>query len=183
MQIYELVILDRDGVINEDSDNYIKAEYEWQALPGSLEAIADLNKAGYKVAIATNQSGISRKLFSVQTLTDIHKKMLSELSDKGGFIDKILYCPHRTKDNCTCRKPSPKMLLTIMKSLNISNEKTLFIGDSIKDTKAANNAKCSAALVKTGKGTKTIEKHSSELVDIPIFENLFEAVHKGILNE
>ncbi len=174
---YKLVILDRDGVINEDSNEYIKSPGEWHAIPGSLEAIAKLNKAGCKVVIATNQSGIARGLFTVKTLQKIHQKMQDELAKIGAHIDDIFYCPHHPDDNCACRKPKPKMLLEILRKYNAP---ALFIGDSFKDIQVARKIGCDVFLVRTGKGNKTFEEHHSELTDIPVYEDLLQAVSSFI---
>jgi D-glycero-D-manno-heptose 1,7-bisphosphate phosphatase len=114
-----LVILDRDGVINHDSDDYIKSPDEWQPLPGSLEAIARLCRADYTVVVATNQAGVGRGLFSLEMLTRIHRKMASSIRDKGGRLDSIFFCPHSPADQCGCRKPKPGMLLEISDRLSI----------------------------------------------------------------
>src|SRR5947207_472337 len=106
----KLIVLDRDGVINNDSENFIKSPDEWRAIPGSLEAIARLNQAGYRVVVATNQSGVGRGLFGMTTLTEIHEKMFKALTQVGGRIDAVFYCPHAADSNCECRKPKPGML-------------------------------------------------------------------------
>ncbi|KPJ68015.1 MAG: hypothetical protein AMJ43_00945 [Coxiella sp. DG_40] len=173
----KLIILDRDGVINEDSDQYIKSPKEWHAISGSLEAIAKLNKTGYKVVVATNQSGIARNFLTVNILSAIHKKMQNKLAKSGGHIDDIFYCPHHPDDNCMCRKPNPKMLLDILNKYNINANKCLLIGDSLKDIHVAKKIGCKVILVKTGKGNKTLREYSHELKNIPIFENLAEAVN------
>ncbi len=141
---YKLIILDRDGVINQDSKVYIKSPDEWIALPGSLEAIAKLNKSGYKVAVASNQSGIARGLFSEKTLQQIHQKMHKELAKVGGHFDAVSYCPHQPDDNCNCRKPKPKMLLDLMHKFNASAAETIFIGDKDTDVATAKAAGCDA---------------------------------------
>lgn len=145
----KLIILDRDGVINYDSDDFIKSPDEWRAIPGSLEAIALLNKAGIKVAIASNQSGLARGYFTEDTLQKIHEKMLNELRQHHGHVDKIFYCPHGPKDNCLCRKPKPGMLLQAFKYFNITPEETCFAGDSQRDIDAAAAAGCHSALIDT----------------------------------
>lgn len=154
----KLIILDRDGVINHDSDNYIKSAGEWIPISGSLEAIAKLNNTGYKVAIATNQSGIARGYYTIKILDKMHQKMQSLLSEIGGTIDYIAYCPHGPDDNCSCRKPKPRMLLNIAEKFSIKTENIIFIGDTITDMQAANAANIGFVLVKTGKGTKTLNK-------------------------
>jgi D-glycero-D-manno-heptose 1,7-bisphosphate phosphatase len=176
---YKLVILDRDGVINQDSNEYIKSPDEWHAIPGSLEAIAKLNKASVKVVIATNQSGVARGLFTIKTLHKIHQKMQNELAKIGGHIDDIFYCPHHPDDNCLCRKPQPKMLLDILQKYSKGNKlvaPTLFIGDSFKDIETARKVGCDAFLVKTGKGNKTLKEHNNELKDVAIYKDLLQAV-------
>lgn len=173
----KLIILDRDGVINEDSDQYIKSPDEWRAIPGSLEAIVKLNNAGYKVVIATNQSGIARNFFTKDILLTIHNKMQNELTKIDGHIDDIFYCPHHPNDNCVCRKPNPKMLLDIIKKYKIKANQSCLIGDSLKDIQAAKKIGCKAILVKTGKGETTLREHCNELKNIPTFENLAEAVN------
>ncbi|OQW93685.1 MAG: D-glycero-beta-D-manno-heptose-1,7-bisphosphate 7-phosphatase, partial [Beggiatoa sp. IS2] len=116
----QLIILDRDGVINHDSDEYIKSPEEWKPIAGSLEAIARLNQAGYRVVIATNQSGLTRGLFTLDDLHEIHSKMLKQLADAGGAIEAIFFCPHSQKDNCSCRKPRPGLFYDIANRLGIS---------------------------------------------------------------
>lgn len=139
---YKLIILDRDGVINQDSKFYIKSPDEWIPISGSLEAIAKLNKAGYKVAVASNQSGIARGLFSEEMLQRIHAKMHAEIAKAGGHLDAIVYCPHHPDDNCDCRKPKPKMLLDLMHKFNASAAETIFIGDKDTDVETAQAAGC-----------------------------------------
>ncbi|MES2203938.1 MAG: D-glycero-beta-D-manno-heptose 1,7-bisphosphate 7-phosphatase [Pseudomonadota bacterium] len=145
----KLIILDRDGVINYDSPDFIKSPEEWHAIPGSLEAIALLNKAGIKVAIASNQSGLARGYFTEDTLKKIHQKMLDELKKCGGHIDKIFYCPHGPHDDCACRKPKPGMLLQAFEYFNVKPEEACFAGDSQRDIDAASAAKCRAIYINT----------------------------------
>ncbi|MCK4608544.1 MAG: D-glycero-beta-D-manno-heptose 1,7-bisphosphate 7-phosphatase [Gammaproteobacteria bacterium] len=173
---YKLIILDRDGVINKDSDDYIKSPAEWHAIYGSLAAIAKLNKMGCKVVVATNQSGIGRGLFSEDTLEQIHQKMQRELAVVGGSLDGIFYCPHHPDDNCECRKPKPKMLLHILHKYNMTPKETLVIGDSLRDIKAAKAIGCDSVLVKTGKGERTLAKYADELQDIPVMDTLAAVV-------
>lgn len=152
----KLAILDRDGVINHDSDSYIKSPDEWQAIPGSLEAIARLNAAGYRVAVATNQSGISRGLFDLATLGSIHSKMNQVVTLAGGHIDAIFFCPHLPDAHCSCRKPRPGMLLEILRRYGLSARGVPMIGDTLRDMQAAEAAGCHRHLVLTGKGAQTL---------------------------
>ncbi|HUW97853.1 MAG TPA: D-glycero-beta-D-manno-heptose 1,7-bisphosphate 7-phosphatase [Acidiferrobacter sp.] len=151
-----LVILDRDGVINEDSDAYIKTPDEWQPIPGSLEAIARLTQAGFHIVVATNQSGISRGLFNVDMLNRIHSRMIDEIHHKGGEIDAIFFCPHGPKDHCRCRKPGIGLFEDIAKRLKTNLNGTYAVGDALRDVEAAQAANAVPILVRTGKGQKTI---------------------------
>jgi D-glycero-D-manno-heptose 1,7-bisphosphate phosphatase len=151
----KLVILDRDGVINFDSAQYIKNPAEWKPIPGSLEAIARLNHAGYKVVVATNQSGIGRGLFDMDTLNAIHEKMHEALSTAGGRVDAIFYCPHPADSDCDCRKPKPGLFKQIAACLNAKLAGVPAIGDSLRDLEAAAAVECQPMLVLTGKGEKT----------------------------
>ncbi len=167
------VLLDRDGVINADSDDYIKSAEEWQPIPGSLEAIALLNQQGYKVAVFTNQSGLARGLFNLDTLNAMHTKMQRLLAEQGGTIEAIYYCPHAPKDRCTCRKPEPGLLLRFSEDFQTSLEDLYFVGDAWKDVEAALAVHAKPLLVKTGKGERTLADHPE--VNIPIFEDLYAA--------
>jgi D-glycero-D-manno-heptose 1,7-bisphosphate phosphatase len=151
----KLVILDRDGVINYDSDQFIKTPDEWKPIPGSLEAIAKLNHAGYRVVIASNQSGIGRGLFDMATLNAINAKMYKALSHLGGRIDALFYCPHPAEANCACRKPQPGMFHDIAHRFNTSLLDVMSVGDSLRDAQAAYQAGAQPILVLTGKGRKT----------------------------
>ena len=157
-----LVILDRDGVINHDSDDYIKSVDEWSPIPGSIEAIAQLSQAGYKVIIATNQSGLARGYFDEITLANIHSTMRSLVEHAGGTIDAVFYCPHGPDDNCACRKPLPGMLDQIETEFNTSVENAFFIGDTEKDIDVALAKHCRPILVRTGKGAATEKQLNSE---------------------
>ena len=154
----KLVILDRDGVINYDSDEFIKSPDEWVPIPGSLEAIARLHQAGYRVVVATNQSGIARGLFDIVTLNAIHQKMHSAAKMAGADIDAIFFCPHAADDNCDCRKPKPGLLHEIAKRFNVSLKGVPAIGDSLRDLQAGFVTGCTPYLVLTGKGEKTRAK-------------------------
>lgn len=173
----KLIVLDRDGVINHDSDAYIKKPDEWQPIEGSLEAIARLNHGGYVVAIASNQSGLARGYFDIDTLTAIHRKMEEMLAKIGGRIDAIFYCPHGPDDGCSCRKPKPGMLLEIGQRFNVPLKDVIFIGDSVTDIKAATNADANAVLVRTGKGSKAEKIIQAEAdLSVPVYDDLASAV-------
>jgi D-glycero-D-manno-heptose 1,7-bisphosphate phosphatase len=152
----KLIILDRDGVINYDSDQYIKSPEEWRPVPGSLEAIARLNHAGYRVVVATNQSGIGRGLFDMAMLNSIHEKMHKALTQAGGRLDAIFFCPHSADSKCDCRKPKTGMLLEIGKRFNVELTGVPCIGDSLRDLQAAESVGAQPMLVLTGKGEKTL---------------------------
>ena len=147
-----LILLDRDGVINFDSADYIRNPAEWQPLPGALQAIVRLREAGHQVAVCTNQAGIGRGLFTLQDLQAIHGKMLEELQALGADLDGLAFCPHRPTDDCECRKPKPGMLLAMMDQLTREPAETCFVGDSLKDVEAALSAGCEPILVRTGNG-------------------------------
>jgi len=151
----KLVILDRDGVINYDSDQYIKSPGEWKPMPGSLEAIAKLTQAGYKVVIASNQSGIGRGLFDMDTLNAIHDKMHRAVQSLGGRIDAVFYCPHTNESKCSCRKPKPGMFLRIGACFNTDLSEAFVIGDSLRDLQPAASVGARPVLVLTGKGGVT----------------------------
>ena len=151
----KLIILDRDGVINIDSALYIKSPAEWKPIEGSLEAIARLNQSGYRVVVATNQSGIGRGLIDMDTLNAMHEKMHKCLAAVGGRVDAIFYCPHTADEKCDCRKPKPGMFERIAKVYNIDLRGVPTIGDSLRDLQAGSAAGCTPFLVRTGKGEKT----------------------------
>ncbi len=153
----KLVILDRDGVINYDSDQFIKTPDEWRPIPGSLEAIARLNQWGYRVVVATNQSGIGRGLFEMDMLNSIHNKMMKSAAQVGGRIDAVFFCPHTTTDDCACRKPKPGMLHEIASRYNTDLNGVPLIGDSLRDLQAATAIGAQPMLVMTGKGVKTVD--------------------------
>jgi D-glycero-D-manno-heptose 1,7-bisphosphate phosphatase len=151
----KLVILDRDGVINYDSDQFIKSPDEWRPIPGSIEAISRLTQWGYRVVVATNQSGIGRGLFDMDTLNSIHDKMSRAVSLAGGRIDAIFFCPHPADSPCDCRKPRPGMLREIATRYNADLAGVPAIGDSLRDLQAAIAVGAQPILVLTGKGEKT----------------------------
>jgi D-glycero-D-manno-heptose 1,7-bisphosphate phosphatase len=167
------VLLDRDGVINHDSDEFIKSPEQWLPIDGSLEAIALLNRHGYKVVVITNQSGLARGLFDADMLEKIHAKMQRMTEEKGGKIDAIYFCPHGPDDDCACRKPKPGLFEAFAADNNIKLDGMTAIGDSLRDLQAAKAAGANPILVKTGKGQKTLTENPN--LDIPVFENLYDA--------
>jgi D-glycero-D-manno-heptose 1,7-bisphosphate phosphatase len=170
------IILDRDGVINFDSFDYIKSPEEWRAIPGSLEAIAELNRAGYHVVVATNQSGVARGLYDLEMLNQIHEKLIRELAAVGGYIDEIFFCPHHPDEACGCRKPKPGLFHLIRDKYNVNLEDTFFIGDTATDVEVALAIGSKPLLVLTGKiGEKAFADYAPAKT-IPRFKNLAEAV-------
>lgn len=172
-QSKKYVLLDRDGVINHDSGDFIKSPEEWLPIDKSLEAIALFNKHGYQVVIITNQSGVGRDLYSDAVLTDIHLKMTRLTEAKGGKISHIYYCPHLPDAACKCRKPKPGMLQQFSQDADAPLDDIYFIGDSLRDIEAGIAAGAKSLLVKTGNGKKTLAANPD--LNIPIFENLYDA--------
>ncbi len=170
----KLIILDRDGVINRDSDEFIRSPEEWEPIPGSLEAIARLNHCGYRVVVATNQSGVGRELLDMETLLRIHDKMRYQLAEAGGNIDAVFFCPHRPKDNCDCRKPKPGLLLDIAARLRVPLAGVPAVGDSMRDVEAAEAAGACPILVRTGNGQQT-EADAAGVLHIPVYDDLATA--------
>jgi len=167
----KLVILDRDGTINHDSDEYIKSPAEWRPIEGSLEAIARLTQAGFRIVVATNQSGIARGLLDTATLISIHDTLQRATAQAGGRIDAFFFCPHAADAKCKCRKPEPGMLLEVARRFNISLENTYMAGDALRDLQAAAAAGARPVLVLTGRGRRT--RDSGGLPPgTAIFENL-----------
>lgn len=152
MNTTKLLILDRDGTINVDSDEYIKSPAEWSAIPGSLEAIARLNHAGWHVVVVTNQSGLGRGVFEVSDLNAIHSLMHHKLAEHGGRIDAVFYCPHTPDDACQCRKPQPGLLQAVAQRYGVALEGIPVVGDHLRDLVAATSVGCEPHLVLTGKG-------------------------------
>lgn len=171
----KLIILDRDGVINQDSDEFIKTVDEFIPLPGSLEAIARLNQAGYRVTIATNQSGIARGYYDIATLNAMHDKLRRLLSNFGAGIDMIAFCPHGPDDNCNCRKPEAGMYREIAERFETSLKGVPVIGDSLRDLVAAKEVGARPILVRTGKGIRTLEKGEG-LEGVSVYDDLATAV-------
>jgi D-glycero-D-manno-heptose 1,7-bisphosphate phosphatase len=170
----KLAILDRDGVINHDSDLYIKSPAEWRAIPGAIEAIARLNQGGYRVAVATNQSGIGRGLFDMATLNAINDKMMEMVFRHGGRIDALFFCPHTPDEDCSCRKPRTGMLEEIAARFHAELKSVPCVGDSLKDLQAADAVGAQPILVLTGKGRQTREQGGLPKRTL-VFEDLAEA--------
>ncbi len=168
-----LVVLDRDGVINEDSPNYIRSAEEWIPIPGSLEAIGRLTREGWIVAVATNQSGIGRGYYDERTLAAIHAKMEDAVADHGGRIELIAHCPHAPEVGCTCRKPEPGLLRRISTRLAVPLTRVPVIGDAPRDLEAARRVGARPILVLTGKGRETLQ---GGVEGVEVFENLHAAV-------
>ncbi|MBI2313081.1 MAG: D-glycero-beta-D-manno-heptose 1,7-bisphosphate 7-phosphatase [Betaproteobacteria bacterium] len=171
----KLVILDRDGVINYDSDQYIKSPDEWRPLPGSLEAIARLTQAGFRVVVASNQSGVGRGLFDMAMLNAINDRMHRMLAQAGGRIDAVFYCPHAPEAGCGCRKPEPGLLQEIARRFNMDLAGVPCIGDSLRDLQACATVGARPLLVLTGKGKHTFDAGGLP-ADTEVFSDLAEAV-------
>ncbi|MES9815409.1 MAG: D-glycero-beta-D-manno-heptose 1,7-bisphosphate 7-phosphatase [Candidatus Thiodiazotropha sp.] len=169
----KLIILDRDGVINQDSDAYIKSPEEWIPIDDSLQAIAKLSRAGYRVFVATNQSGLARGLFDIETLNAIHQKMFDAVQAVGGSIEAILFCPHGPDDHCHCRKPKTGLYEEIGRRTQHSLKDVPVVGDSMRDIQAAISIKAGPILVRTGNGEKTVEKLRATYPQVPVFRDLF----------
>ncbi len=167
----KLVILDRDGVVNEDSDAYIKSVSEWLPIAGSLTAICRLKHAGYQVAVATNQSGIARGYFSLSELEAMHKKMSALLADQGCQLDALAFCPHGPDDGCDCRKPRPGLLRRIADELQANLAEAVVVGDSRRDLDAAVAVGARPVLVRTGKG-----RHTEAAGGLPPSVMIFDAL-------
>ena len=158
----KLIVLDRDGVINHDRDDYVKSADECVPIAGSIEAIARLHQAGFTVVVATNQSGLAREKFDLDDLEAMHAKLTQLIEEQGGELGAIFYCPHAPEDKCKCRKPLPGLVDAIEAEFNISAEGSYFVGDSLRDLQAGISKGCKLALVKTGNGLKTL----TQLADV-----------------
>jgi D-glycero-D-manno-heptose 1,7-bisphosphate phosphatase len=174
MEKRRYVLLDRDGVINDDDIDFIKSPDEWHPIEGSLEAIAMLNEHGYEVAVITNQSGIARGMLDEATLGKIHDKMHTMLTEKGGAIVAIYYCPHGPDSLCNCRKPKPGLLERFALEKDVDLTTVYLVGDSLRDIQAAQAVGANPLLVKTGKGKTTLKNNPN--LNIPTFEDLYGAV-------
>ena len=177
----KLVILDRDGVINEDRGEAIVSPEDWTPIAGSLEAIARLHQAGWRVAVATNQSGIARELLDLDMLHAIHRRMHELVKEVGGRIDVVAFCPHKESDLCDCRKPAPGMLYTIAERLDVALPAIVLIGDSLRDVQAAMAAAARPMIVRTGKGQQTLDGNKG-LEHIPAHDDLAACV-EALLSE
>ncbi|BBB14974.1 D D-heptose 1 7-bisphosphate phosphatase [Candidatus Rickettsiella viridis] len=171
----KFIILDRDGVINEESAEYIKSSAEWRPIPGSLEAISLLSQAGYTIVVATNQSGVGRGYYTEEDLAEIHQKMIACAKAQGGVIDKVFYCPHRSDEHCSCRKPASGLFEQIAAAYKIDLSGVVSIGDSLRDIQAAEKLACKPILVLTGNGEETLKNNPELHGKIPVFPNLLTA--------
>jgi len=169
--VIKLIVLDRDGVINEDLDQPVASANDWLPIPGSLEAIARLYQNGWSVAVATNQSGIGRGLMTLGNLHEVHQRLHEQVNQVGGKIDVIAFCPHTDSDDCACRKPAPGMLYTISERLGADLSNVVMVGDSLRDAQTAMAAAAKPIIVRTGKGQKTLDSHKG-LEHIPAFDDL-----------
>lgn len=174
-----VVILDRDGVINLDSDHYIKRPEEWQPLPGSLEAMARLSQEGWRIFVATNQSGLARGLFDLPMLHAIHAKMEKMLSDHGGQIEAIFFCPHGPDQGCLCRKPAPGLIEEIARRAGCSPQGLPLVGDSHRDLAASAATGGLPLLVRTGKGERTLADHDNGSKPLPVGTEIFPSLKEA----
>lgn len=180
----KLIILDRDGVINEDSDDFIKTPEEWIPIDGSAQAIAQLHQAGFVVVVATNQSGVGRGYFSLDTLTAIHQKMIEHVDAAGGKISGIFYCPHAPDDGCDCRKPKAGLIDQIITQFQTDVVNAPLVGDSLRDLECGIARGCFPVLVKTGKGKRTLEKGlPSELENLAVYDSLLDFTQNFLTQE
>ncbi len=170
-----LGILDRDGVINRDSDAFVKSPVEWLPLPGSIDAIAALSNAGYTVTVASNQSGLARGLFDRSALRAMHRKMRRLVNAAGGHVDRIVVCPHGPDGGCSCRKPLPGLLLRLAKHYDTSLDTVPVIGDSTRDLQAARAAGATPVLVRTGNGARTEASLPADLANVAVYDDLAAA--------
>ncbi len=171
----KLVIMERDGVINEDVDDTVTSPAEWKPIPGSLAAIARLHRAGWRVVVATNQSGIARQRLDLDALSLIHDRMHRSVAEVGGLIDAVFFCPHAADEDCECRKPKPGLYLDIARRLRVDLKSVPVIGHSLDDLQAARAVGAHPILVKTGKGTETLN-HPDLGSDVSVFRDLTSAV-------
>ena len=178
----KLIVLDRDGVINQDLERPISTVNEWQPIEGSLEAIARLHQSGWIIAVATNQSGIGQGVLKLSMLHAIHRKMHDQVNMAGGKIDVVAFCPHTDSDDCGCRKPAPGMLYSISERLGAELSDVVYVGDSLRDMQAAMAAAAKPVMLLTGKGQKTLDTHKG-LEHIPAFDSLAGYVDELLKDE
>jgi len=156
------IFIDRDGVINANRSDYVKSWHEFHFLPGSREAIAKLSRAGHRIVVCTNQAGVAKGIIAVETIEDIHRKMVAEIAEMGGLIEKVYYCPHAKEENCACRKPRPGMLLRARDELGLDLTDAVFVGDSMSDIRAGLAAGIHTILVLSGLGLEQFRTHHQE---------------------
>lgn len=173
----QLVVLDRDGVINHDSEAFIRSAAEWHAIDGSLEAIALLGAHGFTVAVATNQSGLARGHFDLVALNGIHGAMVDAVAAAGGHIDRIVFCPHDPDAGCDCRKPAPGLLRQLAEHYGVDLQNVPFIGDSLRDLQAAQSVGARGILVRSGHGRVTEKAFADSAAEFEIFDDLLQAAH------
>lgn len=180
----KVAILDRDGVINLDSDDYIKSPDEWVPIESSIKAIKLLKEKNFKVYIATNQSGVGRGLYTKEILNNIHNKFFNILDEYSTCIDGLVYCPHTPLDDCSCRKPKPGLFYQIRDKYNVNLESAFSVGDSLRDLEAAKSSGIDKLyLVRTGKGIREIAKHQNKIEDlkIEVFDDLLDVINQKII--
>lgn len=177
------VILDRDGVINVDSPDYIRTPEQWQPIPGSIAAIAALSRAGFEIIVATNQSGLGRGLFGLDELEAMHRKLCAAVEERGGRIGGIFYCPHRPEEGCACRKPATGLLDAAEREYGCSLAGSVLVGDSMRDIELARAKACMPVLVLTGSGIETSSRLGAQDTDVRVFNDLAAAavtiLHEG----
>lgn len=182
-----LVILDRDGVINEDTGDFIKVPEQWVPVPGSLEAIARLRRAEYRVVIITNQSAVGRGLFTIDMMNKVHMRMFELIRQKGGEVDALLFCPHAPESGCGCRKPEPGLFHELARRLKVNLTGIPAVGDSLRDLRAAIAAGAQPVLVRTGKGEQTVEAvrqcGDERLNQVPVYDDLASFVDHHMLDD
>jgi D-glycero-D-manno-heptose 1,7-bisphosphate phosphatase len=159
----KLIVLDRDGTLNPDPEDYLRGPEQWHPLPGALEAVARLNQGGWRVVIATNQSGLGRGLFDVATLNAVHARMHKLMAAAGARVDAVFFCPHSPEDGCDCRKPHPGLLLQIAQRFGVAPLQMLAVGDSVRDAQAAASAGCEPHLVLTGQSAHLLQERRGDL--------------------
>jgi len=145
-----LIVLDRDGTLNENPEDFLRSPEDWTPIPGALEAVARLNQGGWRVVVATNQSGLGRGLFDVATLNAMHARMHKELAAAGARVEAVFFCPHAPEEGCDCRKPAPGLFQQIARRMKVAPSSVVAAGDSVRDAMAASAAGCEAHLIASG---------------------------------